>query len=60
MLIILTEFISNTQISKRDFWRNVLHLQESGKILIAKYFINFVNNFLSKTHFRDPGVQHSV
>ena len=54
------EFISDTQINKRDLWRDGIHLQESGKILIAKNFTNSVNNFISKTHFRGPGVQHSV
>ena len=54
------EFISNTQINKRDLWKDGIHLQESRKILIAKYFINSVNGFLSKTHSRGPGVQHSV
>ena len=54
------EFVSNTQINKHDLWRDGIHLQESGKILIPKNFTNSVNNFLSKTHFRGPGVQHSV
>ena len=30
------EFISNMQINKCDLWRVGMHLQESGKILIAK------------------------
>ena len=34
------EFISNMQINKCDLWRDGLHLRESGKILIAKNFIN--------------------
>ena len=42
------EFISNMQINNRDLWRDGIHLPESGKILIAKYFTNSVNNFLSK------------
>ena len=50
------EFISNTQINKRDLWRDGIHLQESRKILIAKNFINSIIDFLSKTHSRDPGV----
>ena len=43
------EFINNVQINKHDLWRDGIHLQESGKILIAKNFINSVNNFLLKT-----------
>ena len=54
------EFISDTQINKRDLWRIGIHLQESRKILIAKNFINSVNNFLFKTYFWGPGVQHSI
>ena len=50
------KFISNTQINKRDLWRDGIHLQKSGKILIAKSFINFVNHLLSKTNFLGPGV----
>ena len=54
------KFISNTQINKRDLWSDGIHLQESGKILIVKNFINSVNNFLSKINFLGPGVQHSI
>ena len=53
------EFISNTQINKRDLWRDGIHLQESRKILIAKNLINSIIDFLSKTHSWGPGVQHS-
>ena len=30
------EFISNMQINEHDLWRDGIHLQESGKILITK------------------------
>ena len=48
------------QINKRDLWRDGVPFLESGKILIAKIFINSVNNVLSNTKFQGPGVQHSV
>lgn len=54
------KFISNTQINKRNLWSDGIHLQESGKILIANNFINSVNNVLSKINFLSPGVQHSI
>ena len=45
------------RINERDFWIDGIHLRESGKILIAKNFINYVNNCLSKTQSQGPGVQ---
>ena len=48
------------QINKHDLWRDGVRFLESGKILVAKIFINSVNNVLSKTKFQGPGVQHSV
>ena len=54
------KFISNKQINKHDLWSDGMHLQESGKILIAKNFINSVNNFLSKINFLGPGGQYSI
>ena len=43
------EIISNMQSNEHDLWRDEIHLQESGKILISKNFVNSVNNCLSKT-----------
>ena len=54
------KFISNTQINKRDLWSDGIHLQESGKILIASNFLNSVNNFLSEINYLGPGVQHPI
>ena len=48
------QFISDIQINKHDLCRDEIHLQESGRILIAKNFINSVNNFLTK---HSPRVQ---
>ena len=48
------------QNNEHDLWRDEIHLQESGKTLIAKNFIDSVNSFLSKTQSQGPGVQHSV
>ena len=45
------EFISNMLFNEHDLWRDGTHLQESGKILIAKSVINSVSIFLSKKIF---------
>ena len=54
------KFVSNTQINIRNLWSDGIHLQESGKLLIANNFINSVNNVLSKINFLSPGVHHSI
>ena len=39
---------------RSDLWRDVIHLQESVKILIAKSYIIHVNSFLSKIRSQGP------
>ena len=39
-------FINNGAFSKKDLWKNGIHLIESGRVIVANNFTNYLNNFL--------------
>ena len=39
-------FINNSRIQHTHLWKDGLHLEESGKVLLAQNFIDNLNNFL--------------
>ena len=41
-------FITHDQIRREHLWKDGMHFQESGKILLANNYIYFLNNFLNK------------
>ena len=47
-------FIKHDNIKKVKLWRNGVHLQESGKILLANNFIDYLNEFINQTVFVHP------
>ena len=38
-------FIDNGAISKKDLWKDGIHLIESGRVIVANNLINYLNNF---------------
>ena len=38
-------FIDNSAVTERDFWKDGVHMVESGKCLVANNFICHLNNF---------------
>ena len=36
----------NGAISEKDLWKDGIHLTESGRVIVANNFINYLNNFL--------------
>ena len=39
-------FINNEGIRKEHLWRDGIHMQESGKVILARNFIQYLNDFL--------------
>ena len=44
-------FINNNNFDPSNLWSDGLHLNESGKVVLANNFIHFVNSFLCQTHW---------
>ena len=38
--------VDKGEVSKNDLWSDCVHLEESGKVIIAINLINGINNFL--------------
>ena len=39
-------FINKGAFSKKDLWKDGIHLTESGRVIVANNFTNYLNNFL--------------
>ena len=42
-------YIDNKEINGEHLWKDGLHLQESGKVILARNFIDHINYFLSQS-----------
>ena len=41
-------YIDNKEINGERVWKDGIHLQENGKIILARNFIYHINNFLGQ------------
>ena len=41
-------YIDNKEINGEHVWKDGIHLQENGKIILARNFIYHINNFLGQ------------
>ena len=39
-------YIDNNNITEQHLWKDGLHLKEDGKIILAKNYLHYINNFL--------------
>ena len=50
-------FIDNYNINKMHIWRDGIHLNKSGEIILAKSYIKYLNDFLCRRSCLDPGCE---
>ena len=48
------EFIKHNHITSKDLWKDGTHLANSGKVFLARNFIDRVNIFFYKGRSRNP------